>query len=107
MEEPKALCTLTSCDKQPIYTCSRCRCARYCSKTCQETHYLQHKNVCISTAKMLAGKNLKDSFFTINFLLTDQMYKYMVDGLARGLRFPIDTEEGTILPIKRVDSRYS
>ena len=35
-------------------TCGTCRCARYCSRHCQETHWPEHKKVCM---KMLKRSN--------------------------------------------------
>ena len=33
-------------DSGQCRSCGTCRCARYCSRDCQETHWLQHKQVC-------------------------------------------------------------
>ncbi len=36
-------------------SCGTCRCARYCSRDCQETHWPQHKQVC---KQMLKRSNI-------------------------------------------------
>ena len=42
----QTLCKLTTCNKTPKNTCSRCKVARYCSKECQTEHWIHHKTHC-------------------------------------------------------------
>ena len=45
--EEEKLCHATGCNNPfPPFKCSRCRRARYCNASCQQTHWAEHKCFC-------------------------------------------------------------
>ena len=44
-----ASCAACGCEAAP-HLCSRCRRARYCTRTCQTGHWKQHKSECVAAA---------------------------------------------------------
>jgi len=46
--------------RNPIYRCSRCQAAYYCSKDCQRKHWKAHKLGCVSVEEMRASFALLD-----------------------------------------------
>ncbi|KAE8334600.1 hypothetical protein BDV24DRAFT_145560 [Aspergillus arachidicola] len=42
-------CAEPSCNKDSRYSCSNCKLVSYCGKSCQVSHWPEHKRICKST----------------------------------------------------------
>lgn len=103
MDTPQGLCTYTSCNKFPRFTCTRCRCAKYCSVECQTAHYKFHREGCFATEKYIKeGKKISRLV-----LVTEDTFEQMKKEIEKGNIFKIESKKGEAEEIiKRVDNKY-
>ena len=73
--EPKCNYVNGRVERSKTMYCSRCRCATYCSRDCQEAHWAIHKQYCDEYAEVIAKFEAKQQNRTL--------FKHRLHGIER------------------------